>query len=209
MSDEPLIGNPWKRWAVVLGVWTLLALFFVMQSMTAGIVYGEEMDLRRMVGSELTYWYVWALMSPIVLYLARRYRMGQPTRAASVSPVSEARPLTLGRGLAIHSLFGLLMSAAHAVFTFLGVNAIGEPMRPDGPVTFGFYMRAGFPVELFTGFYKYWLIVLIYWALDYSRKLRQREVQAAQLQTQLAQAQLQALKMQLHPHFLFNTLHSV
>src|SRR4030095_9792930 len=45
--------------------------------------------------------------------------------------------------------------------------------------------------------------------VDYYRKFNDREIQAAQLQAQLAQAHLDGLKMQLHPHFLFNTLNSI
>ena len=45
--------------------------------------------------------------------------------------------------------------------------------------------------------------------LGYHRQFRERELRAAQLETQLALAQVQALKMQVHPHFLFNTLHAV
>jgi two-component system, LytTR family, sensor kinase len=55
----------------------------------------------------------------------------------------------------------------------------------------------------------YWLILLISYAFDYQRRYREGEVRATRLEAQLAQAQLQALKMQLHPHFLFNTLHSI
>jgi LytS/YehU family sensor histidine kinase len=46
-------------------------------------------------------------------------------------------------------------------------------------------------------------------ALNYYNSFRQGQLQAAQLRTQLVQSQLEALKMQLHPHFLFNTLHSI
>src|SRR4029079_14871812 len=46
----------------------------------------------------------------------------------------------------------------------------------------------------------------ICYALDYYRKYREREFQASRLEAQLAQAQLESLRMQLHPHFLFNTL---
>jgi LytS/YehU family sensor histidine kinase len=55
----------------------------------------------------------------------------------------------------------------------------------------------------------YWVIVLSSHTFNYYRSFRRGELNAAQLRTQLAQAQLEALKMQLQPHFLFNTLHSI
>jgi sensor histidine kinase YesM len=55
----------------------------------------------------------------------------------------------------------------------------------------------------------YWVIVLSSHAFNYYRSFRKGELNAAQLRTQLVQSQLEALKMQLHPHFLFNTLHSI
>ncbi len=55
----------------------------------------------------------------------------------------------------------------------------------------------------------YWLVVGAWHAVDSSRKLRAREVQATQLEAQLATARLQALEDQLHPHFLFNTLNTL
>jgi sensor histidine kinase YesM len=62
----------------------------------------------------------------------------------------------------------------------------------------------------------YWTIVGLWQAYDYYRRFRERErraaqleVEAALLETQLAQSQLEALRMQLHPHFLFNTLNSI
>jgi LytS/YehU family sensor histidine kinase len=55
----------------------------------------------------------------------------------------------------------------------------------------------------------YWLILIACHAIQYQARLRAGELKASQLEAQLAQAQLSALKMQLHPHFLFNTLHSI
>jgi LytS/YehU family sensor histidine kinase len=55
----------------------------------------------------------------------------------------------------------------------------------------------------------YWLILLISYAMSYYRRYKEGEVKASKLEAQLAQAQLHALKMQLQPHFLFNTLHSI
>jgi LytS/YehU family sensor histidine kinase len=55
----------------------------------------------------------------------------------------------------------------------------------------------------------YWVIIAVSDAFDYYRKYRERELRASELEKHLAQAKLQALQMQLNPHFLFNTLHSI
>ncbi len=55
----------------------------------------------------------------------------------------------------------------------------------------------------------YWALVAFVNAIDYQRESQERELTAAQLQTQLAEAQLEALQRQLHPHFLFNTLNTI
>jgi LytS/YehU family sensor histidine kinase len=55
----------------------------------------------------------------------------------------------------------------------------------------------------------YWFILILRHAFDYYHSYRKGELKASQLRTQLVQSQLEALKMQVHPHFLFNTLHSI
>jgi LytS/YehU family sensor histidine kinase len=55
----------------------------------------------------------------------------------------------------------------------------------------------------------YWVIVAVSSAFDYYRKFRERELRGVELEKRLVQAKLQALQMQLNPHFLFNSLHSI
>jgi LytS/YehU family sensor histidine kinase len=55
----------------------------------------------------------------------------------------------------------------------------------------------------------YWIIVSVVQALTYYRRSQERERTAVELEARLAQARLQALRMQLHPHFLFNTLNAI
>jgi two-component system LytT family sensor kinase len=57
--------------------------------------------------------------------------------------------------------------------------------------------------------FKYWIVVLGYLGWHYYRAYRERERQTAALATELVQARLQALRMQLNPHFLFNTLNTI
>ena len=55
----------------------------------------------------------------------------------------------------------------------------------------------------------YWAVLSVSYAVEHYRKYRERELAAAELETRLAQAQLEALQAQLHPHFLFNALHTI
>jgi LytS/YehU family sensor histidine kinase len=74
-------------------------------------------------------------------------------------------------------------------------------------------IRATFPVRIMTysltAYWKYWVVVGVLSALLFHRELRAREIEAARLEAQLANARLHALRMRLQPHFLFNTLHSI
>jgi LytS/YehU family sensor histidine kinase len=72
--------------------------------------------------------------------------------------------------------------------------------------------------RLFTGYVASWFtldsivyctLLAVYHALVYYRVSQDRALRASQLEARLAQAQLQVLRMQLQPHFLFNTLHTI
>ena len=64
-------------------------------------------------------------------------------------------------------------------------------------------------MKVHVSFLTYWAIVGITYAFEHYQRYRERELQAAHLQTALARAQVQSLQMQLHPHFLFNTLNAI
>jgi two-component system, LytTR family, sensor kinase len=100
----------------------------------------------------------------------------------------------------------LAASAAHATVSTC-TNAIWSPEPPR----FGLLAPLGLSFVCLlpvTGL-AYFAILGFGHALDSARRLRERELRAAALESQLARAQLDALRMQLHPHFLFNTLHSI
>ena len=148
--------------------------------------------LKLLFLMELPFAYLWALLTPMLLRLARRFRIER------------------GR-LLRHSLIHILASILLSVSTMVGISTVSnylfvEPAERQFTLTkllYSIYNYFDYYILI------YWLILMISHAFDYYSRYQQGELRASQLQAQLARAELQALKMQLHPHFLFNTLHSI
>jgi len=91
------------------------------------------------------------------------------------------------------------------VGSYLAVISFTDPLTEPFADVLREFIVTGLHFNLLT----YWALVALSHAADYYRKYQERELNAAELRAQLAHAQLSALKMQLHPHFLFNTLNSI
>jgi two-component system LytT family sensor kinase len=180
---------------ILLGVWTLIGLTFACLSLFGTLAIN---DLRRVNFVGLFVWnllafYLWALLTPLIALLARRYRFDRQRWPQS---------------LVVHLPASLLFSAFHlclylSLFWFLG------GMLPKEYPTYLSLFRHQLFSNLSVTVSLYWLVLIAINALDYYQSFRVAEVKASELRAQLAQAQLRALKMQLHPHFLFNTLNSI
>jgi two-component system LytT family sensor kinase len=141
---------------------------------------------------QLPPWLFLAVAAPLIARVARRYPIGRDT---------------WGRFLAPHLLANVCVAVGHVSVAVATGWLLGEAFFRDNSLAYAFgkMLAKGVQTELFT----YWLIVAMVHAYDYHRKAREGALVAAHLETALAQAQLEALKMQLHPHFLFNTLHAI
>lgn len=185
----------------MLGVYTGIALFFTSQGAVKYVIREEPVDWRWVFGEELVYWYVWALLTPFVLWFARRHRLERPEWRQSFA-------LHLGAAVCLALLHSILMRIASP--WILDGKALGATLAALP------HSHEKILISWFTDFYKYWLVVGIYYAFDYYFKYRVHEraaselhLKTSRLETQLKQAELDALKMQLHPHFLFNTLNAI
>jgi two-component system, LytTR family, sensor kinase len=182
------------RWA---GIWGAACLIFVSQNALRYIMRDQPVDWFNALWLEALYWVPWLALTPVLLWAARSKPLG------SAAPRSH-----IAWHLAIMvALSFVQVPAADALQYFAGVHHAGTPPA-GGPVQVIDLFRRSFPALVITAWWKYWVFMGLYYAFDYHRRFREREVVAAQLETQLATAHLQALRMQLHPHFLFNALHS-
>ena len=139
-------------------------------------------------------WLAWVVLVPAALWLRQRW------------PIERGR---LMRALPVHLIAVILLCALHSGLVLLArwlIMQAGQPLEEQqltALLTYWWVRDLPF-CALFYG-----LILGIGSALDYYQQFRERELRASQLEAQLAQAQLQMLKMQLHPHFLFNTLNGI
>jgi len=172
---------------LVLLFWTASGLFFGMRMYVNSFLFGIPEDPRPvwLAGSLADAWY-WAALTFPVFWLAQRFRF---TR--------RGWPLAL----AVHAVGATLAALGNVVFNVV-TSAVIDPSNPP---QFGAYFRGTF----YTDFQWYLLLVGAAYTVGYYRRLRDREVHAARLDQSLAAARLEALKMQIQPHFLFNTLHTI
>src|SRR6266704_6345230 len=185
----------YRRAALVFLGWTLVSIIFAGISYAAAIgENNKEFGFISALRLNLVQFYVWAILSPLVFRFSRRF------------PI-ELRPLNV-RNLLLYFPALISFAGIHQVIHLAVLWSITPRWRQKYPALidcYRAYFAFGFYIDLIIAL----LIVIGVHALLYYQNFRASELAQSSLKTQLAQAQLRALKMQIHPHFLFNTLHSI
>ncbi|MBL8238217.1 MAG: histidine kinase [Bryobacterales bacterium] len=179
------------RFWTVFGLWSGYGVFNMVVVHYRSMLFGKPMSWTDCALYELTFAWIWAAVTPLVLSLSKRFPLGRGQSA---------------RNGAVH-LAGAFFCAVltKTVWDFTALPFVAPSMVPVDLDTFlKSVMRA-----LDFGVLHYLIILVCHHALEYYRKYEDGRLRASQLEAKLANAQLHALKMQLHPHFLFNTLHSI
>lgn len=179
---------------------SIAAMFVFVVSTFAGIYFATQLviayppPIRRPMGEalaiNLTYYYLWGLSVPAVVWMARRFRFEKAKWQVS---------------LVVHMAWAVVLTLVQIVVAESILRAFTHARDAGGPRPIWSAVLDNFHSSLPT----YCVILFGYYAFDYYAKYRDRELRASQLETRLSQAQLQALKMQLNPHFLFNTLNTI
>jgi len=182
----------WHAGAKVLLIATVLGLFFTAQIYYSAASFHHSVSWRQALYWAFGDWYEWALLSPVIFWLCRRFQFDRQSWR---------------RSLPVHLVVGLCLSVVHGVLCALA--AVFQGWVTGVPTSFGGEVHKVLANRAHFNLAVYAVIVCAWHAWDYHRRYREREAQATELAARLAQAQLQALRMQLNPHFLFNTLNTI
>lgn len=186
---RPMIQRPhllsrlkWLTWAALF--WTALSLFFASQIH----LLEPQITWRTAFAFSAPRWYVWGLLVPGIYRLDRKLN---------------SRPLA--ERVALHLPLGVAWTLLAITIRLLTRPLRGSPWPHS--------VSAFFLERFYWDLLIYAVIAGISIARDYARQLKERdaaahamELRTADLERRLVEAQLQSLRAQLHPHFLFNTL---
>ena len=171
---------------------TLIALFFIAQQVYWSSVIGKELKIWSSITYEFLYTFTWGILVFPIFYLGKIFHIDKNTWHKYI-------PIHIVAGIIIAIIQKTISTIPHLLI-FYPENLTGESSTKVIFKTFG---------GSFDSFIVYWFILGIYYAFDFYQQLTKSKIKESELEKELAQANLQALKMQLHPHFLFNTLHAV
>ena len=177
--------------AVLFIAATAIAVLYSLERYLYSRWVGEPVSLRRLLPAELIFTYAWALLAPLVMRIAQRF----PLRGREVN-----------RNLAVHMAAMIAFVLVHVTLLALVTMLLGPGMAfASLPGVLGRLLLSWTVFDAII----YCALVTVNHAVIYYRVSKDRALRASQLEASLAQAQLQMLRMQLQPHFLFNTLHSI
>jgi two-component system LytT family sensor kinase len=197
-ADSARMRKAWTppaRW--VFGVATTLGLFSTLQAYRLTMLAAKEgmpIEIGRLLILNLAFWYIPALLLPSVVAVARRFRLDGAHRL---------------RALAVHAAAAM----GFAIVRFIGMIGVRFLLWNNGGVppwmTSWSFLQQNFLTDLDWFLMVYAGIVGASHALAYYHDAQERRLKESQLETRLVEARLKTLEAELHPHFLFNTLHAI
>jgi LytS/YehU family sensor histidine kinase len=166
-------------WLAIIPVWVVLGLGSASQFYALSPAANRPSFLTIVVWAFLGLWSFWALLTPVIFRLGQRIPL---------------RKEKLARGIAIHAVLSIALSLVHIVV----LSLISMRILPSPPMTVADEILFSIKAYLTSEVFSYWALLGVGIAYHTS-----------QLEGQLVKARLDALKMQVHPHFLFNALNTI
>jgi two-component system, LytTR family, sensor kinase len=193
MNVQIFMQSRWRKGGLIFGIWTLVVIVEAAQYYASQFVEHHTFPLGLAIRRAAEEWYPWAVLTLAVLWVARRCKLEREG---------------VKRWIMVHGATSALVSLVY--FTIYAWFLNGQKSVMDGTTfVFGNVFKKLLVYYFHVALVIYWAIVLAYESWRYYQRSRERELQSAALATELARTRLDVLRMQLNPHFLFNTLHTI
>jgi signal transduction histidine kinase len=183
----------WRKYGLIFIVWTIVVIVEAAQYYASQFVEQHTFPLGLAIRRACEEWYPWAFLTVGILWVARRWNLERE-----------------GMKRWILGHLGTCVVVALVYFTVYAWFLSGQKSVMDGSTfVFGSVFKKLVIFYFHVTLVIYWAIVLGYQSWGYYQQSRERERQASALATELVRTRLEVLRMQLNPHFLFNTLHTI
>ena len=183
-------AHRWRKVFWVFNLWTFIGLTSAGQFYYSTLTLENPVAWSRAWRASLTDWYILALLYFGAAFVSHRFPLERPFRV---------------RNLAIHVGCSGLFSVTHLAALVLVRAVVFRSDHFAFVESFSWWFARRFHGNLIY----YWTFVIAAQALRWYQRLGEREIKAAELEARLAETKLAALKAQLEPHFLFNTLNTI
>jgi two-component system LytT family sensor kinase len=198
-----VVMGPRER-LLILAFWLAFGLLESGSAYVNSVAAGLDPSWTNALINNVPWWLMWATLTPAAVWLARRFRFddGHAVRATAVHFVAMFVAATL------HTL---VVGWLYYHTATRGMVLTG-PATLDGPfvvMTLGRTYRNFLGTFLVVNLATYWIVVGGYYALEFYQRYKNEELRAARMREHLTEARLNALRMELNPHFLFNTLNAI
>ncbi len=180
-----------KRWTVLAALWSIPGMIQATTLYAAYALKGDDsLSFGRALLWRIPEWQVWALATPAIVWAGRRF------------PITR----TPWPSVPMHLALATVITVADVTVYFFSSQWLGMSWGNESLLEF-------LPLMLLkTAFFElmvYCAVLAVDQAIAYQRRYRDAALAKSQLEARLVEAQLDALKHQLHPHFLFNTINSI
>ena len=183
-----------RRWLTYFLAWTGAGLFYISQDFLTRLTRNEAIPWANVLIGWMSAMYICAAFTPAILWFGQHWTLDGPRR---------------WRAIAVHIAASVVFSLVSTAMEVPLLARLGLLPVFHGPGWFLKEFWALLPYDLHGGMLRYWAVVGVQAFLRSSGEVRRREREALELKVQLTAAQLGALKAQLQPHFLFNTLGAI
>ena len=199
-TRRPWLNDRRTLFTIAAAIWMSFALIQVVQSFVFAQAAGRDWTLLGSIKGGFPWWLLWLALTPVIALLAERF------------PFTEGR---YWQSLGKHAIAGMLVALVQVV-TYGIIYWYTTGQYTGVAASLGNQVQRMFGNFFLESIVTYAGTAGVFVAIDFARAVRdeavtraQLEARAAELESSVAQARLDALSMQMNPHFLFNTLTAI